>query len=161
MRPSLNFWTPPTGARRGTRDGHPAPCVATGAIHLGRFAAAIAPYGRLQRLDRDLAEFDRALTVLQSERPLGKKPVVQLGRLLAVEHHGDLPSLGRDFVGVPLPPGLGHRVHLDVMDDPAGAVGRVLALVEDIDLVAGPVTDLGRFLAAEEDSAVGVVARPE
>jgi hypothetical protein len=47
------------------------------------------------------------------------------------------------------------------MHDPAGAVGRVLALVEDVDLVAGPVGDVRGFLAADEDAAVGVVARPE
>jgi hypothetical protein len=47
------------------------------------------------------------------------------------------------------------------MYNPAGAVARVLALVEDVDLVAGPVGDLRGFLAADEDAAVGIVARPE
>ena len=68
--------------------------------------------------------------------------------LLAVEHDGDLPSLGGDLEGVPFAAGLGHRVHLDEIDDAAGAVGRVLALVEDVDLVAGPVGDLGGSCSA-------------
>ena len=117
--------------------------------------------GRLQRLDGDLAELDHARAVLQRERPFGEQAVVELGGFLAVEDYGDLPSLGGDFVGVPFAARLGHRVHLDEMDDPAGAVGRVLALVENVHLIAGPVGDGRGILAAKEDAAVGVVARPE
>ena len=99
--------------------------------------------------------------MLQRERPFGEQAVVELRGLLAVEDHGDLPSLGGDFEGVPFAARFGHRVHLDEMDDPAGAVGRVRALVENVHLIAGPVGDCRGILAANEDAAVGIVARPE
>src|SRR5262249_59051955 len=62
---------------------------------------------------------------------------------------------------VPLAGGLRHRRHLGDVDDRAGAVARVGALVEDVDLVAGLRADLFRIGAADEDAAVGVGIDPE
>ena len=115
----------------------------------------------LQRLDRDLAELDHASAVLQRERPFLEQAVLGVHGLLPVEHQDQMPSLGGDLVSVPLAAGLGHRDHLDEFDDRAGAVGRILALVEDVRLVAGLVGGLLGIAAAEEDAAVGVVAGPE
>ena len=114
----------------------------------------------LQRLDRDLAEFDHAVSV-GDFGPSANRPLWSSAGFSAVEDDGDLPSLGGDLEGVPFAAGLGHRVHLGEVHDPARAIGRVLALVEDVHLIAGPVGDLGGLLAAKEDAAVGVVACPE
>ena len=70
-------------------------------------------------------------------------------------------ALERDLVDVPLAARLGHRLDRRDVNDGARAVGRVLALVEDIRLIAGPVGDLGRIRTAHVDAAVRVVAHPE
>src|SRR6185436_1727271 len=60
----------------------------------------------------------------------------------------------------PLAAGLRHRVDLGDIDDGSGAVSRVLALVEDVELVAGLGADLLR-IATQEQAAVGGIADPE
>ena len=99
--------------------------------------------------------------MLQRERPFGEQAVVKLCGLFAIEDDGNLPSFGSDFVSIPFTASLGHRIHLDEVDNPPSAVGRVLALVENVHLIAGPVGDVRGILAAQEDAAVSVVARPE
>src|SRR3984893_11895853 len=69
--------------------------------------------------------------------------------------------LGRDLIGIPLAAGLRHRIDLGDVDDRAGAVTLVLALVENVPLVAGLATDALRLLTPDEDAAIGVVADPE
>ena len=81
--------------------------------------------------------------------------------LLFVEHNGEMRALGSDFIGIPLPRGLRHRIDLGDIDDRTGAVAWVRPLVEDVDLVAGLAADSLRLLATDEDAAVGVVADPE
>ena len=92
--------------------------------------------------------------------PFVEQAVAHVHGLLAVERHGEMPALGADLHGAPLAAGLRHRIDLGDIDDRAGAVGRVRALVEDVGLVAGLGADLLR-IAADEDAAVGVVADPE
>src|SRR6266851_5274716 len=79
----------------------------------------------------------------------------------AVERDGEFRTFGDDLVDVPLPAGLRHRRHLGHVDDRAGAVARVGALVEDVDLVAVLGGDLFGIGAANEDAAVGVGIDPE
>jgi hypothetical protein len=107
---------------------------------------------RTARLERDLAELDHALAVLQRERSLDPHAVVDFRGLLAIENGGDIASLGGNFVGVPLAAGRRHRVYLRVKDNCAGAIGRVLALVEDIDLVTAFGTGHLGTAAAQEDA---------
>src|SRR5262245_27422478 len=116
---------------------------------------------RLQRLDRNLAELDGARAVLQREMPLLEHAVADVDGLLPVERHDEMPALGGDLVSVPLARVLGHRVDLGEIDDRTGAVARIGALVEDVDLVAGPGADGGGILASNEDAAVGLLVRPE
>ena len=115
----------------------------------------------LQRLDGHLAELHHARAILQRERSFLEHPVAQVDGFLAVEHDGNLPTLGGDLERVPLAAGLRHRIDLGEIDDRAGAVGRILALVEDVHLVAALGAELLRIGTADEDAAVGVVARPE
>src|SRR4029077_9606039 len=97
---------------------------------------------RLQRFDLDLAELDRAGPMLQRDRAFVEHAVAQLGRGLAVEHHGDVAAVYGDFVGIPLAGRFRHRIDLDITGNRAGAVARIGALVEDIGFVTGPVSDL-------------------
>jgi hypothetical protein len=128
---------------------------------LCRRHASISPGHALQRLDRDLAEFDGARAVLQREMPLLEHAVAHVDGLLPVEHHDEMPAIGRDLESIPLAGGLGHRVDLGEIHDRAGAVARVGALVVDVDLVAGPGADGRGVLASNEDAAVGRLVRPE
>ena len=50
--------------------------------------------GILQRLDRDLAEFDGARAVLQREMPLLEHAVADVDGFLPVEHHDEMPAIG-------------------------------------------------------------------
>src|SRR5262245_7822982 len=93
--------------------------------------------------------------------PLLEHAVADVDGLLPVERHDEMPAIGGDLERVPLAGGLGHRVDLGEVDDRAGAVARVGALVEDVDLVAGPGADGGGILASNEDAAVGLLVRPE
>src|SRR5262245_4156487 len=93
--------------------------------------------------------------------PLLEHAVADVDGLLPVEHHDKMPAIGGDLERVPLAGGLGHRVDLGEIDDRAGAVARVGALVEDVDLVAAPGADGGGVLASNEDAAVGLLIRPE
>ena len=120
-----------------------------------------AVWPHLQRLDRDLTELHHPPAMLQGDRSGGKQAIPIVDSLLPVEHHDKMPSLGGDLVRVPLAAGLGHGIHLDKIDDPTRAVGRVLALVVDVDLVTSPSADGLRIAAANKDPAVGVVARPK
>ena len=65
-------------------------------------------------------------------------------------------------VNIPFTTGLGPGLSdwRDV-DDAAGAVGRIGALIKDICFVAISVIDCGWVLAAHEDAAVGIIAGPE
>jgi hypothetical protein len=80
---------------------------------------------------------------------------------LPVQHHRDLPAFGRDFVGIPFAARLRHRIDLHEVRDRSGAVGRVGALVENVDFVAGVVADLLRLAAPDEHAAVCVIACPK
>src|SRR5262245_43993218 len=93
--------------------------------------------------------------------PLLEHAVADVDGFLPVERHDEMPAIGGDLVGVPLARRLGHRVDLGEIDDGAGAVARVGALVEDVDLVAGPGADGCGILASNEDAAVGLLVRPE
>jgi hypothetical protein len=66
-----------------------------------------------------------------------------------------------DLVGIPLAARLRHRIDLGGIHDRAGAIARVRPLVEDVDLIAGLAVDGLRLLAADEDSAIGLVVDPE
>src|SRR5215472_7160873 len=116
---------------------------------------------RLQRLQFDLAEFHHALAVLQGDAALG---VLAVGRAVdgldAVERDVETRALDADLVGVPLAAGLEHGCGLGGVDDRTGAVARVRAGVEDVDLVGVIAGDLVGVGAADEDAAVGVVADP-
>src|SRR6478752_6671245 len=115
----------------------------------------------LEWLDRNLAEFDYARAVLQREVPLLEHSVPDVDGFLPVEHHDEMPPIGGDLESVPLAGGLGHRVHFGEIDDRAGAVARVGALVEDVDLVAGPSADGSGVFASDEDATVGFLVSPE
>src|SRR5262249_30434086 len=116
----------------------------------------------LQRLDLDFAELHDALAVLQRDPPAGELAVLRtVYRLLPVEDHGELRSLGRDLVDVPFAAGLGHRFDLGHIDDGTGAIARVRALVIDIHFIAAVRADLVRIGAADEDAAVGFLVDPE
>lgn len=115
----------------------------------------------LVRPDSDLAELDHAGAMLQREMAFREEAIVQLSGLLAIEHERDLAPLDRDLVGIPLPTGLGHRIDFGEVHNAAGPVGWILALVEDIGLVAVAVGDRCGILATQEDAAVGVIAGPE
>src|SRR5687767_614927 len=134
--------------RAGARGGAGAPAPSP-------WRPGLADRGPLQRLDRHLAELHHALAVLQRERALLEHAVAHGDGLLTVERHGDMAALGSDLECVPLAPGLRHWVHLGEIDDRAGAVGRVFALIVDVDLVAGLGADALRIGAANEDAAVG------
>jgi hypothetical protein len=47
------------------------------------------------------------------------------------------------------------------LNNAADAVGGILALIKNVDLVAGPFPQLAGILAAQEHAAVGIIARPE
>src|SRR4051794_34622100 len=116
----------------------------------------------LQRLDLHLAEFHHAGAVLQGERSAGVVfGVLHVDGLLAIEHDDEMRSLRGDLVGVPLAGRLRHRLDFGDVDDRAGAVARIRALVEDVDLVADLGVDLVALIAANEDAAVGFLVGPE
>src|SRR6185312_3624565 len=114
---------------------------------------------RLERLDGYLAEFDRASSVLQDDRPLVEHAIAQFGGLFAVEHDGDVPSVDRDLVRVPLLACLRHGINLNIASNGTGAVAWVRPFVENVSLIAGAVGDHFRIEATEINSAIGVVAR--
>src|SRR6266853_5769553 len=122
----------------------------------------------LQRLDLHLAPLDGAagrvvgpVAELKRERSLRVLAVLNAGGLDAVQHHGELRALGRDLVRVPFAAGLGHRRDLGHVDDSAGAVGRVGTLLVDVHLVGVGRGDRVGIRAADEDTAVRGVIRPE
>ena len=80
----------------------------------------------LQRLYRHFAKLDHAGAVLQSEWSFDKQTIVQLDRLLAVQHDRNLPALRGDLIRVPFAAGLRHRIDFGEVNDAAGTVGRVL-----------------------------------
>src|SRR5207342_1218526 len=104
------------------------------------------------------AEADGAGCRLQRNRPAAMPAVVAVHRLLAVQHDGHAVAARSDLVRVPAVGRLGHGLpdHGDI-DDGAGAVARVGALVEDVDLVSVVGAYLVAILAAEENAAVGVL----
>src|SRR6185312_12579891 len=85
----------------------------------------------LQRLDLNLAEFDRSRAMLQGDRALVEHSVPQFGRLVSVEHDRDVASLRRDLESIPFAAGFRHLIDLDVACNRACAVARIGALVED------------------------------
>ena len=128
------------GVRKHEHDAaDPKTCLHHFLPHL--FGDITEPGLVLEWLDRNLAEFDYARAVLQREVPLLEHSVPDVDGFLPVEHHDEMPPIGGDLESVPLAGGLGHRVHFGEIDDRAGAVARVGALVEDVDLVAGPSAD--------------------
>src|SRR5262249_44932124 len=126
----------------------------------GRAASAVSR-SQLQRLDCDLAEFDRALAELQREWSFGVHAAADARSLLSVEHNGKVAALGRNLHGAPLATSLRHWVGLGVIGGCGGAVGRVGARVVDVALVAGLGAGLLGVLAADEDAAVGIIADPK
>ncbi len=137
--------------QKQTRHGVTAPCLDI------RWKSRLS-----ERLDLHLAELDDARSVLQCDpslRMLGILGAVDGSG--AVERHGELRTLGDDLVGIPFVGGLEHGRRLGHVDDRAGAVARVGALVEDVHFVGVLRGDLGRVGAANEDAAVGFGVDPE
>src|SRR5256885_3102723 len=113
---------------------------------------------RLQRPDLHLAPLDGAagrilgaVAELQGKRPLGVLAVPNVDGLDSVQHDGQLRALGRNLVGVPLATGLRHGRDLRDIDDRAGTVGRLGALVVDVHFIARDGADLGTIAAAQEN----------
>src|SRR5471032_3021109 len=151
--------TPSATSWRTSSRPMPEPPPVTTAI---RPARSFITYPWLERPDLHLAELQVARAVLQRDVSRGRQPVVcDVDRLLAVQDDHEVVALRGDLVGVPLARGLGHRNDGGNVDDRAGAVLRIGALVEDVDLVADRRVDLRGVLAADEDAAVHVLVDPE
>src|SRR5581483_5615336 len=116
---------------------------------------------RLERLDLDFPELDRSGAVLEHDRSFVEHTVTKLCRRLPVEHDRYVATIRRDFIRVPFAAGLRHWTYFHVAGDSAGAVARVLSLIEYVGLVAGPVCNLFWIEATEINPAVCVVAWPE
>src|SRR5471030_532378 len=151
--------TPSATSWRTSSRPMPEPPPVTTAIRPARsFIARLS----LERPDLDLAELHHARAILERDRSGGEQAVVgDVDRLLAVQDDHEVVALRGDLVGVPLAGRLRHRHHGGDIDDRAGAVLGIGALVEDVDLVAQHCVDLRRILAADEDAAVGVLVAPE
>src|SRR5476651_848066 len=151
--------TPSATSWRTSSRPMPEPPPVTTAIRPARsFIASLS----LERPDLDLAELDHARAVLERDRSGGEQAVVgDVDGLLAVQDDHEVVALRGDLVGVPLARGLGHRNDGGHVDDRPGAVLRIGALVEDVDLVADRRVDLRGVLAADKDAAVHVLVGPE
>src|SRR5258708_191038 len=151
----------PTACRfRVTTDNSGAPAYGgAGRLYLNRTQRSP---GVSERPDLDLAEPHDAAAVLKRDPPLGELGILgAVDGLDAVEDDGELRAFGGDVIGVPLVAGLGHRRYLGNIDDRAGAVARVGARIEDVDLIGICRRDLLGIGGADEDAAVGGGVDPE
>lgn len=139
------------------------PLRATTGLSVARLHEVISTYWsgfhlNLKRFDLNLAEFDGTRPVLQRDRPFVEHAVAQLCRCLAIENHGNVASVRRDFVCIPFSTGFWHRINFNVSGDCAGAVTWIGTLVENIGFVAGSIRDFLGVEAPEINAAVSVVA---
>src|SRR5258708_7904366 len=166
-KPAGQTWEPEVIARNDScptilPSGLAPPHAAAPARHLREvWQMPRSPRGS-ERPGLHLAESHDAAAVLQREPALGELGILgAVDGLDAVEDHGEFPAFGGDVIGVPLVAGLGHRRHLGNIDDRAGAVTRVGARIEDVDLIGICRRDLLGIGGADEDAAVGGGVDPE
>src|SRR6185503_4523851 len=109
----------------------------------------------LMSADTYVAEHHTSGAVLQRKRPGNEHVVCGIDRGLTVELDHETLSVRRNLVPIPLVASVDLHLRLGHVDDRAGSVRRVGALIENIHLVARRRADLAWVGATNEDTAVG------